>query len=81
MGRFYENLIAKGLKKAEALRQAKAWLRSLTRKAAILRLRGMLLKARRQKRPYRDEMAGALGQKLYAHPFYWAGFILIGDPS
>jgi CHAT domain-containing protein len=40
--------------KAEALRQAKLWLRD-----------------------YRDES----GNRPYRHPYFWSGFVLIGDPT
>jgi CHAT domain-containing protein/tetratricopeptide (TPR) repeat protein len=55
MDRFYANWIGTaGVSKAQALREAKEWLRS-----------------------YRDET----GRTPFAHQFYWAPFILIGDPG
>jgi tetratricopeptide (TPR) repeat protein len=92
MTRFYENWLGKRkdlkgeLPKAEALREAKQWLRTLPRGerdqlAANLvdgRLRG-------------TEVVGPVVQPSkppkepdgtpYAHPRYWAAFILIGDPE
>src|SRR5262249_3545634 len=79
MQRFYRNLLgaraglAGPLSKAEALAEAKAWLRglaseevaSLTRSEARKSLKG-------QARP---------AATRYDHPYYWSGFVLIGDPD
>ena len=55
MERFYKNLAEREIMtKAEALREAKQWLR---------------------------EWRNAEGDTPYAHPFYWAGFVLIGAPD
>jgi CHAT domain-containing protein len=80
MVRFYHNLLGKrkGLKKAlprvEALREAKEWLRNLSEKeaksAAASLPRGKVVPRRPGK-----------ASKPYAHPYYWAGFILLGDPG
>src|SRR5262249_10569271 len=81
MRRFYQNLLGKrdDLKKAmgraESLREAKKWLRSLEAKDAEKEIeslppgeRGKVVKAPK-------------GQsKTYEHPYYWAAFTLIGDP-
>jgi CHAT domain-containing protein len=92
MTRFYENLLGKrpGLEaplgKAEALREAKQWLRSLPRPQAEalaaqlskgeLRLTGSPLK------PAAAPAAGAdKGDRPYAHPYYWSAFVLLGDPD
>ena len=53
MQRFYGNL-AQGATRAEALREAKCWLR---------------------------DWRAPDGSRPYAHPSYWAGFILLGDPG
>jgi CHAT domain-containing protein/tetratricopeptide (TPR) repeat protein len=90
MVRFYENLLGKrdGLKaplpKAEALREAKHWLRQLPRaeaEALAARLgKGELRASEVEARPVvRAEGKG--GDAPYAHPRYWAAFILIGDPD
>jgi tetratricopeptide (TPR) repeat protein len=93
MLRFYENLLGKRerlkkpLGRAEALAEAKKWLRSLDRKQAealVGRLAGGKLRGTIDK-PL-PEVGGKTvklpeGDKPFAHPFYWAAFVLVGDPS
>jgi CHAT domain-containing protein/tetratricopeptide (TPR) repeat protein len=80
MVRFYQNVLGKrkGLKKpmgkAEALREAKRWLRGLSAKEA----KGAVASLPRGKVVPRKP--AVRGSKPYAHPYSWAGFILIGDP-
>jgi CHAT domain-containing protein/tetratricopeptide (TPR) repeat protein len=94
MDRFYRNLLgkredgAKALPKAEALREAKQWLRNLTATEALERLGKLTDGVVRGKRPVLQEMRevpkpkdAAKDYKPYAHPRYWAAFILIGDPE
>jgi tetratricopeptide (TPR) repeat protein len=90
MTRFYENWLGRreGLKepmpKAVALRDAQMWLRQLIRAerdrlAADLvngELRGTEVAARPAARP-KDNPS----DMPYAHPRYWAAFILLGDPD
>jgi tetratricopeptide (TPR) repeat protein len=94
MVRFYENLLGKreGLKaplpRAEALREAKRWLRELPRKdaeslAAALdkgELRGSVSPLKPLAEPPK-EAVGQKGDRPFAHPYYWAAFILLGDPD
>jgi tetratricopeptide (TPR) repeat protein len=95
MDRFYQNLLGKreGLKgplgKAAALDEAKAWLRELTTEEVLERAavvsggvtRGDRApeKALKLKAPAAEP--GQKGAKPFAHPRYWAAFILIGDPN
>ncbi len=100
MARFYQNLLGKraGLKsplpKAEALAEAKAWLRGAgpdqvgAALAALPRgaiVRREVVAPKPAARP--DETVGreAVAPKPAAHPYedptYWAGFILIGSPD
>src|SRR5262249_18231111 len=93
MTRFYQNLLGRRaglsgpLPKAEALDEAKRWLRELTADEV-----GGALAAldRGPERPLaqldgpapRDPPStpGPSGARPYAHPYYWASFLLIGDP-
>jgi tetratricopeptide (TPR) repeat protein/CHAT domain-containing protein len=99
MGRFYENLLGKRdglngpMKKAEALAEAKAWLRGLSREEAMQRAAKMSDGVARGKRPKlplatvpeakgeEPAKAGGSVDRPYAHPYYWAAFVLIGDPG
>jgi CHAT domain-containing protein len=94
MARFYQNLLGKrpGLSqpmpKAEALLEAKVWLRDLTADEVGSELAAL---DRGPVRPLvKDSGAGAqgaspasrpAGMRPYAHPYYWAAFILVGDPD
>jgi CHAT domain-containing protein/Tfp pilus assembly protein PilF len=92
--RFYENLLGKreGLKaplpRAEALGEAKQWLRDLPRKdaesLAVALDKGELRGSVGPLKPLDEQPREAVGQKgdkPFAHPYYWAAFILLGDPD
>jgi CHAT domain-containing protein len=70
-----------------ALQEAKGWLRGLSREAAQQRLAALLEGVPRGERgPVRPALptrpAGAGGEdRPFAHPYYWAAFILLGDPD
>ncbi len=94
MTRFYQNLLgkrpalAKPMPKAEALQEAKQWLRSLTADqidselAALERgevrplARGTGAKARKEASSTKPSTV-----RPYDHPYYWAAFVLVGDPD
>jgi CHAT domain-containing protein/tetratricopeptide (TPR) repeat protein len=92
MQRFYANLLGqrdgvnKPLGKAEALAEAKEWLRGLSmedaaRQAATL-TEGVARGKGRKALPALPVAKGpSTGQsaKPYAHPYYWAAFVLVGD--
>jgi CHAT domain-containing protein/tetratricopeptide (TPR) repeat protein len=91
MTRFYQNLLGKTpLTKAKALQEAKHWLRTLPR-AEVEKLAAELVQAEVRaaeeepgpKRPAREVTKAAVpaGDMPFAHPSYWAAFILIGDPE
>jgi CHAT domain-containing protein len=88
MQRFYQTLLGQRagsasdrsspLPKAEALREAKAWLRGLSAQEldqAVTRLP----RERGGERPKPSAAPGS--DKPYGHPYYWSAFILIGDPD
>jgi tetratricopeptide (TPR) repeat protein len=93
MDRFYRNLLgkredgAKPMGKAAALHEAKHWLRTLTADQALERLGAITQGIVRGERPARQQMrpipkTDAAGEHTpYAHPRYWAAFVLIGDPN
>jgi CHAT domain-containing protein/Flp pilus assembly protein TadD len=81
MTRFYQNLLGQRpglpqpMPKAAALEEAKTWLRQLTAAEA----------ARRRPRGEVEQvdaiLPGPTDSRPYEHPYYWAAFILIGDPG
>jgi hypothetical protein len=62
---------------AEALQEAKRWLRSLTRKERAQQLDGLP----RGTKVERRITPAAKQPRPYEHPHYWAAFILTGDPG
>jgi tetratricopeptide (TPR) repeat protein len=95
MQRFYANLLgvrpglSQPMPKAEALAEAKAWLRGLRREevaALAADLSGGEARAKgATKRKTEDSApgvpAGPADDRPYAHPYYWAAFVLVGDPD
>jgi tetratricopeptide (TPR) repeat protein len=95
MQRFYANLLGKreGLKgplpKAAALREAKEWLRNLSRTEALKVAAQVSQGVERGKGRPKLELLPAVPEvtpaakedRPYAHPYYWAAFVLIGDPN
>lgn len=98
MQRFYKNLLGvrdegtKGrrdegkttstISKAEALREAKNWLRHLTAdEVSVLtaQLPGGEVRGTVREKPAAEELPA--GDHPYASPYYWAAFILVGDPG
>jgi CHAT domain-containing protein len=91
MERFYQNLLGKRegldkpLPKAEALAEAQAWLRGLPRAEAqrrAARLAGGVARGKgRRLGPLLPPVPdGPADEPPYAHPHYWAAFVLVGDP-
>ncbi|MBI4584141.1 MAG: tetratricopeptide repeat protein [Planctomycetes bacterium] len=77
MERFYENLVVRKLPKAEALFEAKKWLRGLSRNEVQEKLKG--LDSVRGKPVPVDRSEASLPEKPFQDPYFWAGFILIGN--
>jgi tetratricopeptide (TPR) repeat protein len=94
MERFYQNLLGKRpglhrpMPKAEALHEAKEWLRNLTQNEVDSKLatidRGPerpLVKPNGPANAAATPTSKPAGVRPFAHPYYWAAFILIGDPN
>jgi tetratricopeptide (TPR) repeat protein len=95
MRRFYANLLGRGggppgpLPKAEALAEAKRWLRELgpaeASELAATLTGGVARSKDAPKRKGAGEVAAGPvprgSDRPYAHPYYWAAFILVGDPD
>jgi CHAT domain-containing protein len=90
MQRFYQNLLGQrpGLKepmgKAQALAEAKALLRELSRAEALQRAaqlsQGVTRGKGRKLKPLEVTAADKDSQdRPYAHPYYWAAFVLLGQ--
>jgi CHAT domain-containing protein len=93
MERFYQNLLGKRenlsapLGKAAALAESKSWLRSLSREEAVRRTaqltRGVERGKGRKELPplpaLQAPLPGGVEDRPYAHPYYWAAFVLMGD--
>jgi CHAT domain-containing protein/Tfp pilus assembly protein PilF len=86
MARFYENLLGtpektvKPLPKAEALAEAKRWLRGLGPDEVKQLTKDLPARGTRGRVEPKKPAQGAAAVHSYEHPYYWSGFILIGDP-
>ena len=86
MKRFYQNLLGRRpgmdhpLPKTEALAEAKEWVRTLTFAEAD-RLCANLQTVQRIGKVSGPPRSAAKVGRPYEHPYYWAAFILIGDPN
>ena len=84
MTRFYQNMLgkrdglSKPMPKAEALREAKMWLRGLTRDSADAAT--FQLNHFSRSGLHRDA-GNYTGDHPYEHPHFWAAFVLVGDPD
>jgi len=95
MQRFYANVLGRrpglsgALPKAEALREAKVWLRGLRRAEALTLIAGLsggVARGKGAKARQPDELTAAVpadgdNDRPYAPPYFWAAFVLAGDPD
>jgi tetratricopeptide (TPR) repeat protein len=95
MQRFYANLLGRraglagAMPKAEALQEAKAWLRGLRRAEVLMvaaKMSGGVERSKGAKARQPQALAAAIpasrdGDRPYEHPHYWAAFVLAGDPD
>jgi CHAT domain-containing protein len=94
MERFYQNLLGKRadlegpLPKTQALDKAKSWLRGLTageldrlRRKASASSRGPVEDLPPPAGSDAAEATAGAESRPFAHPYYWAAFILIGNPT
>jgi len=94
MTRFYQNLLGKraglanAMPKAEALQEAKQWLRSLTVDQIDGELAALqrgdvrpLAKVDGTPSPGAATSPKSSGNRPYDHPYFWAAFVLVGDPD
>jgi len=95
MQRFYANLLGRRpgltapLPKAEALREAKVWLRGLHRAevlAVTAELSGGVARGKGAHARQPDDLAAAVptggdNDPPFAPPYFWAAFVLAGDPD
>jgi len=85
MARFYENLLGtpegavKPMPKAEALAEAKRWLRGLGADEVRQLTKDLPTRGTRGRLAPRKPAEGP-AVHTYEHPYYWSGFILVGDP-
>jgi CHAT domain-containing protein len=87
MARFYENLLGtpdgaiKPMSRARALAEAKQWLRGLGSDEVRQLTKDLPTRGTRGRVQPRKAVDGPATVRTYEHPYYWSGFILIGDPK
>ena len=87
MTRFYENLLGisernvKPMSKSEALAEAKRWLRSLGPQDLVQLTKDLPTRGTRGRVVQRTASEDNKAPRSFAHPYYWSGFILSGDPQ
>ncbi|MDG3008300.1 CHAT domain-containing protein, partial [Paludisphaera mucosa] len=67
--------------KAEALSEAKAWLRGLTKEDAGRALTGLPRSLGSRPEPLPEPPGRTGSEHPYDHPYFWAAFVLVGAPD
>jgi CHAT domain-containing protein/tetratricopeptide (TPR) repeat protein len=84
MTRFYENLFGRDgsspMPKAQALAEAKRWLRGLDAGEVEQLTRDLATRGTRGRIAPRQPAGPVRAVRTFEHPYYWSGFILVGDP-
>jgi hypothetical protein len=86
MDRVYGNLLSSKMRKAEALAEAKKWWRELSADESATQLAGLANGVSRGKgadllKLVLPAAEGGSDHKPFAHPRYWASFVMIGDTA
>jgi CHAT domain-containing protein len=87
MTRFYQNLLGKRaglagpMPKAEALAEAKAWLRGLSTDQADRERQDLKRGLEEEDRPEPKAVAPPPGGRPFEHPNFWSAFVLVGSPD
>jgi CHAT domain-containing protein len=68
------------MSKAEALAEAKRWLRRLGPEEVRQLTKNLPTRGTRGQVEARAKADGLAAVASYEHPYYWSGFILVGDP-
>jgi CHAT domain-containing protein/tetratricopeptide (TPR) repeat protein len=85
MTRFYENLFGRNgsppMPKAKALTEAKLWLRGLEASEVEQLTKDLATRGTRGRIAPRQPAGPVKAVRTFEHPYYWSGFILVGDPK
>ena len=86
LDRFYRNMVENKMTKVTALKESKEWLKNLNVKEATDRLASLTEGVSRGSKTGREVVDVVAQEKAdttrpFAHPKFWAGFILIGSPD
>src|SRR5262249_33676068 len=81
MVRFYSDRLERGMHKAAALDGRERWLRALTRDQAAALAPIPMESPARGVTDRTERAAQGEREHPFDHPYYWASFVLVGDPE